>query len=181
MPEGEQGGNIFTNRILGIPGVVWLIGAGVLAYFVFFRNRGQSAGSPSTSGGGGTITTGNTRIEKGAVTVNVSQPQTSSETETEPGTTKTGGQPGPKPPPRKHKGKAVKIPNVSGQRAAFAISDVEAVGLETNTSPFRNPKKEYEATGTTPPAGTTVPEGTKVIIHVRALPAKKKPAPVHRR
>ena len=173
MPEeGMQqpgAGNIFTNRILGIPGVVWLIGAGVLAYFIFFRNRGQSAGSPSTSGGGGTITTGNTTIEKGAVTVNVSQPQSSTETET----TNNQGQPGPKPPPRHHKGKAVKIPDVRGQRAAFAISAIEAVGLEVLTMPLRDPKKEYVATGTVPPAGTTVPEGTKVKINVRALPKSR--------
>ena len=183
MPEeGMQpgaGGNIFTNRIMGVPGIVWLIGAGVLAYFIFFRNKGQSAGSPSTSGGGGTITTGNTQIQKGAVTVNVSQPQTSTETSTSTTDVDNPGgpdndQPGPPVPPRTHKGKAVKIPNEKGQRAAFAISDLESIGLEVKTNPFRDPKKEYEVTGTTPPAGAMVPEGSMVSIQVKALPKSNK-------
>lgn len=184
MPDegGQPGaGNIFTNRIMGVPGIVWLIGAGVLAYFVFFRNKSQSAGSPSTSGGGGTISTGNTRIDKGAVTVTVQQNPNASQSETSTSTTtnssgNSGGnpQPKPKPKPRAKTGKSVKIPNEKGQRAAFAISDLEALGLEVSTNPFRDPKKEYEVTGTAPPAGTSVPEGTKVSIQVRALPAAKK-------
>lgn len=55
------------------------------AYFLFFRNSSASAAAPTSTGGSGTITTGNTTVDSGAVTVNVSQNGESS----------GGGQPSP--------------------------------------------------------------------------------------
>lgn len=65
---GQQGG---MSHPLGVHWLVWLGIAAVGAYFLFFRN--SSGGS--TSGGGGTITTGNTTVDRGAVTIKVSQGQ----------------------------------------------------------------------------------------------------------
>lgn len=58
-PEGGGGGgNFFTQKYMGIPGIVWLGGVAVLAYFLFFRNNSGSSTGASSSGGGGTSTTG---------------------------------------------------------------------------------------------------------------------------
>lgn len=171
-PEAGPGAGGGLPRPLGIPVLVWVAAAAVIAYLVFFRGKGQSAGSPTTTGGGGTITTGDTTIDRGAVTVSVTQ-KGPAETSTTTNEDQDQPQP-PGPKPRRHHGKAVAVPDVKGQRADAAISDIEAVGLEAITSPFRDPKKEYEATGTVPPAGTHVPEGTRVTIRVKALPTPRK-------
>lgn len=66
MPEQTTqdsggGGNFFTKKYMGIPGIVWLGGAAILAYFLFFRNSssssssGTSGTSGTTSGSSGTI------------------------------------------------------------------------------------------------------------------------------
>jgi LysM repeat protein len=57
VPPPEGGGSFLTQRFYGIPAIVWLGGAAILAYFLFFRNK-SGAASPSSSGGGGTSTTG---------------------------------------------------------------------------------------------------------------------------
>lgn len=169
VPEqgGAPGGGM--PRPFGIPIMVWVAGAAVIVYFLFFRGS-SSAANPQTTGGGGTITTGDTSVGTGAVQVSVTQKgPTSTNTENE-------DQDQPQPPgpgPKKHKKKMVKVPNVKGQRAAYAISDIESVGLEAITDPFRNPKAEYEATGTTPAAGASVPEGTTVHIHVKEIAGPK--------
>lgn len=51
--------------------IVAAVAAG--AYFLFFRGSSSSAAAPTSTGGSGTITTGNTQVDSGAVTVNVSQ------------------------------------------------------------------------------------------------------------
>ena len=54
MPEpapAEGGGNFLTQRYMGIPAVVWIGGAAVLAYLLFFRNKSSAAtGSTANSG-----------------------------------------------------------------------------------------------------------------------------------
>lgn len=91
----EQGGNFFTQKVMGLPMIMWIAIVAGGAYFLFMRNSSAGQGSPSTSGGGGTITTGSTTLQKGAVAITVTQ---------EPGKVKTG--PGKKPPkhPRKKRG-----------------------------------------------------------------------------
>lgn len=57
--EGGGGGSFFTQKYYGIPGIVWLGGAAVLAYFLFFRNKSSSSSSgTSTDGAGGEINIG---------------------------------------------------------------------------------------------------------------------------
>jgi LysM repeat protein len=55
MPEGppaSTGGNFLTQKYFGMPGIVWLGGAALLAYFLFFRKSGSgSSGSSGTSSG----------------------------------------------------------------------------------------------------------------------------------
>lgn len=65
VPEAppEQGGNFLTKKIMGMPGIVWLGGAALLAYFLFFRK-----GSSSSSGTSGT--SGTSGETSGAVTFN---------------------------------------------------------------------------------------------------------------
>jgi hypothetical protein len=147
-PEsGGGGGNLFTGRIMGIPGVVWLLGAGVLAYFIFFRKGSAGAGG-STSGGGGTIDTSGTQttLQKGAIAVTVSQ------TDNNPATAKNP-QPTPKPPPRKrtldYRDLAIQaledkgIKNPTPQQIADEQNDIRAtVGLG-------------KAVGKPPPGGGT--------------------------
>jgi LysM repeat protein len=56
-PEQGGGGNFFTQKYMGIPGIVWLGGAAILAYFLFFRKSSSSSGSgsgASNTGTGGT-------------------------------------------------------------------------------------------------------------------------------
>jgi hypothetical protein len=116
-PGGGGVGNIFTGKIMGIPGIVWLIGAGALAYFLFFRNSGSSSGSPSTSGvgpGTSTITTGQTTIDTGAVQVSVTQNPTPS----------AAGNPQPKPPT------TPKQAVFGGNRPASETSTIVAPGNE---------------------------------------------------
>lgn len=61
-PEGGTGGGSFlTQKYYGIPGIVWLGGAAVLAYFLFFRNKSSSSSSgsgTSSNGAGGEINIG---------------------------------------------------------------------------------------------------------------------------
>jgi hypothetical protein len=61
----------------------------------------------------------------------------------------------------------VKIPNVTGQRAAAAIARVSAAGFHVTTSPARNPAHEYKVTGTTPSG--SAPRGAAVTLHVRDI------------
>ena len=85
------GENFLTKKYAGIPGWVILAGIGVLAYLYFTHSQksSQAAGSPKTTGGGGTSTSGKTVVKKGAVTINVKQSPADD-----------NDQPEPKPPHR---------------------------------------------------------------------------------
>lgn len=84
-------GNMLTRKVGPFPAWVWLAGAAVLAYFVMSR-KSSTAGSPKTTGGGGSITTGPTRIAKDAVKITVNAGHG--------GDADDQDQPGPKPPHR---------------------------------------------------------------------------------
>lgn len=66
------------------------------------------------------------------------------------------------PPPAK-----VKIPNVKGDRASAALAAVKAAGFVTFTSPTRNPKYSYVATGTSPSG--SAPKGSVVVVLVKRV------------
>lgn len=72
----------------------------------------------------------------------------------------------------------VKIPAVAGKRAAFAVDQLHSLGFQVHTDPLRKPIAEYNATGTTPPAGQSAPRGSTVVVHVREIGATKRTAPV---
>lgn len=115
-PQAQQG-NFLTRKYGGIPGVVWLAGAAVIAYFLFFRGKSSSANAPSSSGGGGTSTTGDISLQPGTETIDltgsgsdttISNPAPAINPGGLPqppsGPTQTGTpnpQPSPKPPPKK--------------------------------------------------------------------------------
>lgn len=54
---GGGGGSFLTRKYMGIPAIVWVGGAALLAYMLFFRNSSGSSGSGTSSSG--TATTGN--------------------------------------------------------------------------------------------------------------------------
>jgi hypothetical protein len=66
------------------------------------------------------------------------------------------------PPPTQ-----VKIPNVKGLRANAALALVKGVGFVTYTSPIRNPKYSYVATGTSPSG--SAPKGSVVVVLVKRV------------
>lgn len=59
----------------------------------------------------------------------------------------------------------VRIPTVTGESADDALSKVRAAGFDASTSPARDPRKQYIATGTRPTGDAK--KGSKVIITVR--------------
>jgi hypothetical protein len=89
-PEQPQQGGIHNPMIM----IAIVAGVAILAYFLFFRN---SSGTGSTSGGGGSVTSGATTLDKGAVTISVTQSPNDQ-------ATNNGGQP---VPPTHHKKKTV--------------------------------------------------------------------------
>lgn len=72
MPEGGGGENFLTKKFFGIPAIVWVLGAVLLAY-LFFRSKSGSSGAASSSGGGGTSTTGNISLKPPTTTITVNQ------------------------------------------------------------------------------------------------------------
>lgn len=68
---GGSGGGFMQKKFLGIPAIVWLIGAAVIAFMYFRSQNGSSSGStaPGATTNSGTATTGNTTF--GAPTTNL--------------------------------------------------------------------------------------------------------------
>lgn len=89
MPNGDVSGdgNFLQQKLGGIPMWVFLAIAGVLVWYFFFHKSGLPAAS--TSGGGGSVRTGNVNVAKGAVQITVDQGAGSDHQE----------QPGPPNPP----------------------------------------------------------------------------------
>lgn len=89
----EPGGSPLTRKYGGIPGYVWLIGAGVLAYFLFFKGSSSPSGTSSNPSG----TSDNSSTDLSGSTINPpSNPVTVNLTNGTP-----NPQPKPKPPPKK--------------------------------------------------------------------------------
>jgi hypothetical protein len=184
----QRGGFSLTKRYGPLPAWAWGLigGVGVYAVYRLYKNR-QAAGT--TAAASTASTTGSDTPIDYAPQISVLQSeiqQLQGEESTEPVDKDTVPHPPPKPPPP---GGRVRVPDVVGQRAASAISTIEAAGLEVVTSPFRNPKREYTVTGQTPRAGAMVPKRSVVTLRVKvsskAAPPKgrtpRKPLPVDRK
>ena len=109
-PEGAPASAGFmTKKFMGIPAIVWLIGAALLAY-LYFRNHSGSSGGATSTGGGGSSTTGNISLKSAGPTIDVvsqyAQTQTSNHnttTNNNPPPRHRTHNPQPKPPHRKNK------------------------------------------------------------------------------
>ena len=146
MPAEPQQGGIFSQKFMGIPALVWLAGAAILAYWWFSRQSSSSSGTGSSSANSGTNTqtTGATTIDTGAVQVSVNTG----------GSGDTSTQPTPPTPPTMQT--TTTVPNVVGRNAPAATKILAAAGL-----------KESGITGgmvasESPKAGTTVDTGSTV-------------------
>jgi len=64
-----EGGGFLSQKFMGIPAWIFLAGAAVLAY-LYFSHQNQAPAN-MTTGGGGSVRTGNVKVEKGAVRINV--------------------------------------------------------------------------------------------------------------
>lgn len=97
-PEGSDpgagGGSFLTRRIAGLPAIVWVGGAALLAYLLFFRGARSGSGA-SSSGGGGTSSTGDVTFTPGSTSVTI----TGGGTAHGPVATGTTGTPNPQPKP----------------------------------------------------------------------------------
>ena len=131
MPEAGGGapaaGGFMTKKFMGIPAIVWILGAVLLAY-LYFRHS-SSSGSASSSGGGGTPTTGNISLSPGntSVTVNSQYAQTQN---SQHNTTSNNNQPprhrthNPQPQPHHRKNRQTQHTTVKhpGKSAAYVTA-----------------------------------------------------------
>jgi len=144
--DEDVNGNPMMNRVAGIPLVVWvLIVAGVAYFFISRRRSATSGGVPGTGGsvsyGAGGTARANTVIDKGAVTINVSQDQ-------------------PGPPMHKRKSQQVTVPDVRGQRYESAAESLTDAGLRAErSSPYVG-----KVTRESPHSGSKVPKGTMITL-----------------
>jgi LysM repeat protein len=106
---GQAGGNFFTRKYMGIPGIVWLAGAAILAYFLL-RGKTGTSGATSTAGSG-TSTTGNITLQPGTTTIKAQYGPNSSASTSGASHGTHNPQPHPSPrPPVKHHHTQVKTP-----------------------------------------------------------------------
>lgn len=111
------------RRIFGLPVIVWIGIAAVIAFIWFSRRNSSSggggllggSGGDTSSGGGGSATSGNTRIDKGAVSITVTQ-----------------GNKGQPKPPMRHKKSFVAVPDVRGMRYPAAAKELHHEGLKSH-------------------------------------------------
>lgn len=137
------------RRVLGLPLIVWVLIVAVVAYLWFSRSQsgggllGGLSGGGSTSGGGGTATAGNTTIDKGAVTISVSQ----------------GSNKQPKPPVHRKKS-VVAVPDVRGMRYPAAAKSLHHEGLKAHRA------QPYVGTVTSerPGQGSKVTRGSTITL-----------------
>jgi PASTA domain len=61
-------------------------------------------------------------------------------------------------------GGSIPVPAVVGERANFAIGELESSGLSWSSSTSRNPQKTYTVSAQNPSAGTLVAPGSKVAL-----------------
>lgn len=103
-PQGgqPQGGSFMSRRFLGIPAVVWLIGAALLAYLYFRNQSSSSTGGATSTAGSGQSTTGDITFTPGTSTVEVAGTNTPSTNNTQQNTQQTtnnSATPNPQPTP----------------------------------------------------------------------------------
>ena len=67
----EQGSGFFTRKLGPLPAWAWLAGAAVLVYWYMSRHSQSQQNPITTSAGRGSIHTGKTIVEKGAISVHV--------------------------------------------------------------------------------------------------------------
>lgn len=141
--EGVQQPNPLTNRVAGLPVIVWvgIIALVTLWWFSRKKKGGGIGGSVTTSGGGGSASAGRTTIDKGAVQITVTQGDRE--------------QPGP---PVKKKRSMETVPNVIGQPWERAAADIKAHHLV----PERNRPYTGQTTKETPHAGKKVKKGSEI-------------------
>jgi hypothetical protein len=141
-PTQGSGGNILTNKYFGMPGFVWLGGAALLAYFLFFRKSGSSSSSTPASGTSGTGSSGETGGTINFTPVNTHSGGTSPTGTNNPGQGSQSGTPNPQPTPGAPPSTTttttsgttpaqnnVTVPNLVGQRLATATTILTAAGL----------------------------------------------------
>jgi hypothetical protein len=173
MPdEGGGGGGFMSQRFLGIPAVVWLVGAAIVAYLYFAHKSaaGQTAPASSTANQGTvTQTTGATTIDTGAVQVDVNaggaggtglggsvsgnQQQAASNTGS--GTVTTGGTAGSNPQPTPPAGGSNGSGNpgqFSGSGIQQAISQLQSDGYNVNPTVILNGLAGVRQQGTLNPS-----------------------------
>jgi len=153
MPaEPEGGGGFMTQKFMGIPAIVWLLGAAAVAYFLFSRNSASSGSGSSSAGSSDTLTTGDTSVATGAVQVTVNAG----------GSGDTGGGGGntqPSPPTTgttttTTNSGTVEIPNVVGMKGSAAEALLKARGFRTTQNPKTTPKgKTTKVTRQSPTPG----------------------------
>jgi LysM repeat protein len=102
-PGPEPTGNPLTTKHMGIPGWGWMIGAAVVAYLLFFRNKSGASGT-GTSASGNTSTTGNISIGPSRETIITGSDQTATSTASSSSTSAVSqpsqsGTPNPQPTP----------------------------------------------------------------------------------
>lgn len=117
MPESGGGapGGFMSRRFMGIPAIVWLAGAAILAY-LYFRNKnssGNTSGGASSGSTGDTSTTGNISLKPSTETIDITglqQNPNTTETETDQQTTNvTGPVETGRPPVKQHQTKTSNV------------------------------------------------------------------------
>jgi hypothetical protein len=180
-----SGGNILTTKYFGMPGIVWLGGAAVLAYFLFFRNKSSSASGTGTATGSGS---GSSSGETGG-TINFTpssgnnwRPVNNTDGSTSPTGTNTPGQggqtgtPNPQPSPTTNPSSGtstststttattnVTVPNVVGQRLATATGILTAAGLREGGA-NQVAGVSQSVVSQNPAAGTSVSPGSMITL-----------------
>lgn len=146
--EGVQSPNPLTNRVAGLPVIVWVGIIALVALWWFSRKKGGglfggsgAGGSVTTSGGGGSASAGRTTIDKGAVQITVTQ----------------GTQKQPGPPVRKKRSMET-VPEVIGMNWPEAEAKVKRAHL----TPERTRPYVGATTNESPDAGKKVKKGSVV-------------------
>jgi len=179
-----RGGNLLTQKLGPLATWVWLIIATVLVGVVYLILKHKQAAAPAASSAGSTTGVaqvpdtiiqnylGNTPSGGTTPPPATTPPPTT----TPPPVSVPPTQPQPTPAPTTPAAQ-VTVPNLVGQRANFAIGQLESVGLTWNSaSGPRNPKDEYSVSAQKPAPGTKVAKGTAVALtyKVIATPTSKK-------
>jgi hypothetical protein len=176
-PAGQGGGNLLTQKLGPLATWVWLLIATVAVgaiYLIMKYRQSQSTAASSTATGS---TTGVGQVPDYIVQNYLGNTPSGAAATTPPPATTTTTTPPPvsvppnQPPPTKAPAPAaasVTVPDVTGQRANFAIGELESLGLAWHsTTGDRNPKDTYVVSGQNPAANTKVPRGTSVALAYR--------------